>query len=242
MKTTTLATACLLALTAFGASPARAQDAAQVTVGVDLVSRYIWRGIDAADAPSAQPAVTLEYRGFALGAWGSYSLSNDITRTDEIDLWLRYAHDLGEGGSLGILLTDYYFPNAGRAFSNYHDYDAVDPGGHVLEIGALLTPPSMRLTLAGYVNVYNDRGHNVFLEASYPFAVGATDVTLFAAATPGSSENPAYYGTDRFKFLHVGVGAKKSIALSDRFSLPLSVSWSVNPNLDIAYLVVGISL
>jgi len=241
--TTTLATACLLALTAFGASPVRAQDAAQVSVGVDLVSRYIWRGLDAGDAPSAQPAVTLEFRGLALGAWGSYSLSNNITHGDEIDLWLGYTHELPGGGSLGVLMTDYYFPNAGEGFSNYRNYDAPDgPGAHVLEVGALLTPSSFPVTLAAYANVYNDEGHNVYFQASYPFDVGETSLTLFAGATPGSDKNPGYYGTDQFKVLNVGFTAKKEVALSDRFSLPISASWSVNPNLDIAYLVVGFSL
>ena len=235
--------ACLAALTTLGASWAGAQDALDVSVGVDVVSRYIWRGIDAADAPSMQPSMTLSVRGLSVGAWGSYSLSNNLTQGDEIDLWLGYTHELSEGGSLGVLFTDYYFPNAGGGLSNYRNYDTPDgPGAHVLEVGAIFTPPSVPVSLAAYVNIYNDEGHNVFFQASYPFAVGGTSLTLFAAATPGSEKNPGYYGTDQFKFLHVGITAKKEVPVSDRFSLPLWISWSANPNLDIAYLVVGFSL
>jgi hypothetical protein len=228
MKTQTIfsVAACLAALTALGASPAGAQDGVTVSVGVDVVSRYIWRGIDAADAPSMQPAVTLSVQGLSVGAWGSYSLSNNLTQ-----------------GSLGVLFTDYYFPNAGGGLSNYRDYDTPDgPGAHVLEAGAVVTPPSFPISLAACVNIYNDEGHSVFLQASYPFAVGETSLTVFAGATPGSDKNPGYYGTDQFKFLHVGLTAKKEVPVSDRFSLPLWVSWSANPNLDIAYLVVGFSL
>lgn len=235
--------ACLAALTTLGASQAGAQDGVNFSVGVDVVSRYIWRGIDAADAPSMQPSMTLSVGGLSVGTWGSYSLSNNLTQGDEIDLWLGYTHPLSSGGSLGLLFTDYYFPNAGGGFSNYKNYDALEgPGAHVLELGAVLTPPSVPISLAAYVNIYNDEGHNVFFQASYPFDVGGISLSLFAAATPGSERNPGYYGTDQFKFLHVGLTANKAVPLSDRFSLPLWVSWSANPNLDIAYLVVGFSL
>lgn len=242
-KTTHLAVASLLAIGVLCPTSSAAQQAAQVSVGMDFVSRYIWRGLNVGDAPSVQPAITLESGGFAVGAWGSYSLSNDITAGDEIDLWLGYTHEFSGGGSLGIVFTDYYFPNAGGAFSNYKNYDAVDgPGAHVLEIGATVTPSSFPVTLAAYANLYNDEGHNVYLEASYPFAVGDASLTLFAGATPGSTDNPGYYGADQFKFLSVGIKAEKDLPLSERFSLPISATWSVNPNLDIAYLVVGFSL
>lgn len=233
----------LLAVAAVSAAPGSAQDATHVSVGVELVSRYIWRGIDAADAPSVQPSISFGFEGWELGTWGSYSLSNGTTAGDEIDLYLGYTHEWSKEGSAGLLLTDYYFPNAGKAFSDFNNYDAPGgPGAHVLELGASATLPSHPLTLAAYVNVYNDAGHNVYVQADYPVTLAGTSLDFFAAATPGSDTNPGYYGTDRFAFLNVGLSAKKEVRLSDALSLPVWVSWSVNPNLDIAYMVVGMSL
>jgi uncharacterized protein (TIGR02001 family) len=243
VKRKTSVAAALLAVVALSATPARAQETTHVSVGVDLVSRYIWRGIDAADAPSVQPSISFGLRGWELGTWGSYALSNRATAGDEIDLYLRHTHEWSRGGSAGVVVTDYYYPNAGKGFSDFHDYDAPGgPGAHVLELGASATLPSHPLTLAAYVDVYNDAGHNVYVQADYPLTLAGTSLDFFAAATPGSDRNPGYYGTDDFAFLNVGVSAKKEVRVSDAFSLPVWVSWSVNPNLDIAYLVVGMSL
>lgn len=219
------------------------QETAEVSLGVDLVSRYVWRGIKLGDAPSVQPSVSLGKKGFEVGAWGSYTLSNDMTGGDEIDLWVGYSIELPDGGSLGLIVTDYYLPNSGVEFSNFNNYDHEDgPGAHILEIGGTITFPSLPVTLAGYVNFHNDEGHNVYLQADYPVMVGETEVNLFAGATPGSEENPDFYGTEDFSFLNLGFTAIREISITDQFSLPLSGSWIINPNLDIAYFVIGLSL
>ncbi len=232
----------LFLVSAICAPQAFGQETAEVSVGVDLVSRYIWRGMNMSDAPSAQPSIALSINGFEVGAWGAYSLSNGITGGDEVDLWLGYGADLPGGGSVSLVLLDYYYPNAGGDFSDYHNYDHEDgPGAHVLEVGGSFTFPSVPLTLAGYVNFHNDEGHNIYMEAGYPVTVGETDLHFFAGATPGSESNPDYYGTKDFAFLNLGLTATKEISVTDRFSLPISGSWIFNPNLDIVHLVVGFS-
>jgi hypothetical protein len=207
------------------------------------MSRYVWRGLNAGDAPSVQPSISVGIKGLEIGSWGAYSLSNEITGGDEIDLWIGYSIDLEGGGALGVLVTDYYFPNGGEGFGNYADYDDEDgPGAHTLELGGSFTFPSFPLTVAGYVNFHNDEGHNVYLQADWPLTVGETALNLFAGATPGSEDNPDYYGTRDFAFINIGLTAERQIGVTDRFSLPLTASWILNPEQDIAYLVVGLSL
>jgi len=228
---------------AAGATPLRGQETPEVSLGVDLASRYIWRGINVGDAPSVQPSLSLGMNGFEIGAWGAYSLSNEITGGDEIDLWIGYGFDLPEGGEFGLVLTDYYFPNAGEPFSNFNNYDDEDgPGAHILELGGSFTFPSFPLTLAGYVNFHNDEGHNIYFQADYPFMVGETSLDLFAGATPGSEDNPDLYGTEDFAFINLGLTAAKELAITNQFSLPVFGSFIINPNVDIGYFVVGISL
>lgn len=221
-----------------------AQERPEASVGVDMVSRYVWRGINTADAPSAQPSIAFSFKGLELGTWGSYSLSNGITGADEMDFWLGDNREFEGGGSFGLLLTDYYFPNSGLAFSNFRNYDSpAGPGAHLLEVGASFgLAGAFPLSVAAYVNVYNDAGHNVYLQADYPVTMGETSVKFFVGATPGSAENPDLYGTDSFSLLNVGVTVTKDVAFSDRFALPVFGTWMVNPNLDIAYLVIGFSL
>jgi hypothetical protein len=62
-------------------------------VNADLVSRYIWRGINVNDAFNIQPALTLSVSGFSFGFWGSYSLTNNLDYNiygQELDTWLGY--------------------------------------------------------------------------------------------------------------------------------------------------------
>jgi uncharacterized protein (TIGR02001 family) len=239
-----LARAGLLLFVCVCAVGAEAHDKPEVSVNVDVVSRYIWRGLNPADAPSLQPSIVFGYRGCEVGTWGAYSLSNNITESDEIDFWLGYTHDLDGGTSLGLVLTDYYYPNAGPRFSNFNNYDDKDgPGAHTFEVGASLTlSDAIPLTVSGYANVYNDEGHNAYFQLDYPLTVGEADLNFFVGATPGSNKNPDYYGTDAFKFLNVGVSATKEVKVSETFSLPVTGSFIVNPNLDMAYLVIGFSL
>ena len=67
----------------------------------DLVSRYIWRGLNVNDQPNIQPSAALGYSGFELGLWGSYGLANQgpsdeyYSTSQEIDTWLGYAFSFG---------------------------------------------------------------------------------------------------------------------------------------------------
>jgi hypothetical protein len=226
---------------------AAASETLAVSTSVDFYSRYVWRGIDIANTPSIQPALSVAYRGFEFGAWGAYTLSNQSSDSDEIDFWLSYALTVESGASAMLLVTDYYFPNAGIRFFNFNNYDAVkggvpDPGAHTIELGLSITGPgSLPLTVSGYVNVYNDAGNNTYFQLDCPITVGEANLGLFCGAAGGSAANPGYYGTDGLNVINVGVTAKREIAVSDRFSLPLTVSLINNPKAEISYLLVGMS-
>ena len=75
-----------------------------VSAGADVVSRYIWRGLNVNDAVNIQPALTLSVSGFSFGFWGSYSLSNnsgDNTFGQEVDTWIGYTYAFENGISIG---------------------------------------------------------------------------------------------------------------------------------------------
>ncbi len=219
-----------------------------VSTSVDLYSRYLWRGADVASTPSIQPALAVSHHGGEFGVWGAYTLSNQTSSADEIDFWLSYTHAVGEDFSVTAIATDYYYPNAGIGFFNFNNYDAMkddtvsDPGAHTLELGVIVTgPPSFPMTVSGYVNVYNDAGNNTYFQLDYPLTVNETELNFFCGATGGSKDNPGYYGSDNFEVINTGITATREIQVSDKLSVPLSVSFIVNPRLEISYLVVGMS-
>ena len=242
--TTILKSTLLLLLVLSSFNCLNAQSNVSVDANVDIVSRYIWRGMDFGNSPSIQPGLTLNAGKFSIGAWGAYTLSNNAAASDEIDLWASYTHEFKNSVSFTLLLTDYYFPNAGTKFFNFNNYDHEDgAGAHTLELGASISGgEKLPLSFSAYYNFHNDAGNSSYLEVAYSTAVQNVSLDLFCGAAIGSEDNPGYYGTDSFDLINIGVTATKEIKVTEDFKLPLFVSYIVNPNIERSYLVLGFSL
>ncbi len=259
-KNTALKTLLLVILITGLSATAFAQESISVNTGVDLYNRYVWRGGDIANTPSIQPFLSVSYAGLELGTWGAYTLSNEQSDCDEIDFWLSYTRELESGVAFSAMITDYYYPNAGLKFSNFDgDGDStlvmvIDDeagtadssyfygGAHTLEIGLSITgPSSFPVTLSGYFNVHNDAGNNAYFQLDYPVMVNEYELGFFCGVTPGSEDNPGYYGADEFAFINLGVTASRDIQVSETLNLPLTVSFVINPESEMSHLLVGLS-
>ena len=221
-----------------------------LTAGADLVSRYIWRGADINNQPNVQPSITFEYGGLQAGLWGSYGFGHlnpvdtDYKLSSEIDTWLGYSVDLSSSLNATLLITDYYFPNAGIKIGNFNNYDNINgPGAHTIEAGIILAgSQSFPISLSGYMNIYNDKGNNVYVQADYSTAINEIDIAVFAGAAAGTIDNPGYYGTDKFNVINVGVKVSKTVKITENYSLPVYCSYILNPQKEIAFFVLGISI
>jgi hypothetical protein len=235
----------LIALVLSLLSVSFAQDLS-VNVGADVMSRYIWRGIDVNGAVNIQPNLSLVVGGFSGGFWGSYSLSNNSinnTFNQEVDTWISYSYAFENGMSIGALITDYYYTNVGIKWGNFNNYDnPKGPGAHTVETGVLLKGPgSFPISLSGFINVYNDAGNNTYFQIDYPAVVADVPLNFFVGASGGSKENPGYYGTENFNVTNIGVKATRSIKITEEYSLPVSVAFVLNPRVEISYLVFGVT-
>lgn len=211
---------------------------AEISLGTDLVSRYVWRGTDFGQSPSIQPTLALTVGGLEFGAWGAYQLGRDAISlpADELDLYLGYSLALGST-TLDLLVTDYYFPTAGLKFGDFSD----EGGAHIIEVGATISgPESLPLYLSAYVNVYNDTDNSAYIEVGYSTAVNDVSLDVFVGATPGGDN--MYYGTKDLNVINMGITASKEIKITEDFSLPIFGSYMINPNQEISYFVLGISL
>jgi hypothetical protein len=65
-----------------------AQDKVEASIGADIVSNFIWRGMKFGEA-AIQPTLSVGYKGFAFEAWGSYGLTS-MDDAKEVDLTLSY--------------------------------------------------------------------------------------------------------------------------------------------------------
>ena len=88
--------------------------AGQVSLGADVVSRYVWRGVDFGESMSVQPTLSYSSGNFEIGSWGSYSYAPLSSGANEHDIWVGYSF-----GSVSLTITDYYFPNGGFDFFDF---------------------------------------------------------------------------------------------------------------------------
>ena len=218
----------------------------EINPGADIVSRYIWRGLNVNDAINVQPSLSLAVSGFSAGFWGSYSFSDKSSGNEfdqEIDTWIGYDFEFENGMSVGAIITDYYFSLAGIKWGNWNNYDNPEgAGAHIIEAGLSLSgPESFPITLSGYFNFYNDAGNNTYFQIDYSPTVAEIPLSFFIGAAGGSTDNPGYYGTEKLNVINVGIGASKSVKVTEDYSIPVSVTFIINPNAEISYLVFGLT-
>lgn len=211
-----------------------------VSLGADIASRYVWRGADFGESLSLQPSLSVSGSGLELGAWASYATNPEGSGVNEIDLWLGYTVETASSGSFSFGVTDYYFPAPGAP--ELFNFENDGAGAHWIEPYVSFTgPASFPVTVYGGAFVHNDPDKSIYLQASYPITVEDVEIGFTAGASAGES---ALYGTSSFTFINLAVSASKAIPITDQFSLPISVSYIVNPTPDASrsFLVVGISL
>ena len=209
--------------------PASAQE---FSFGADIVSRYIFRGIDFGESASVQPSLTFSSGGLEIGTWASYATNPGSADVNEHDLWIGYS-----AGAFSVGITDYYFPNGGVAFS---DFSGDGEGAHWIEPYASFGgTDSFPVTLYAAYMAHNDVDNSLYLNASMPFAVGGMEMSFGIGASAGES---ALYLTEGFSIIDMVLGASKSIPITDKFELPVSISYILNPTEDKSFLVFGISL
>ena len=107
----------LFAMGLVAVATTHAQNTIESTVSADVVSKYVWRGLELGDV-AVQPTLGVGYKGLSLTAWGSYGLSNKDD-VKEFDLTLGYTI-----GGLNIGITDYWFSEGLDPDARYFKFDA----------------------------------------------------------------------------------------------------------------------
>ncbi len=214
---------------------ANAQDnEVETTVSADVVSSYVWRGMDCGSA-AIQPTLGIAYKGLSLTAWGSYGLV-DTNDAKEFDLTLAYTT-----GGFNIGITDYWF-NTPEA--RYFLYDA-HKTSHVFEanVGYDFGAASIQwfTNFAGNDGLNKDgkRAYSSYLELSAPFKLASADWSATIGAVPYATSS---YGTSGFAVTNVSLKASKDIKITDSFSIPVFAQVAANPASQKAYFVFGFTI
>ena len=210
-------------------------------VSADIVSRYVWRGIDFGNAPAIQPDISYSYSNLEVGAWGSYDFNGTF---QEADLYVSYT--LKE--FLTFTFTDYYFPGANN--QNYFEYNN-DSTGHVFEGSVAFNGiEKFPVNLAISYNFYGaDKSNSMYFELSYPTSLHGVDVTPFIGASLVTKDEDNgvptsyYYCTkEKFGLINLGATVSKEIKITDSYSMPVFGSLILNPDSESIFIVFGLSL
>lgn len=198
---------------------------AQFSTGADLVSRYVFRGVDFGNGAALQPTIEYVSGNFSVGAWGSYGLTAESF--SEADLYMSYGFDFG----LSVGLTDYYYPG-----SDWFEFED-EVSSHALELNLGYETGDFNLAVNYMVN--NSIGGagaedgTLYFEAGYALE----NVDLFLGAGDGW-----HSASGNFEVVNIGIGTSKEIKFSESFSLPLFGQVIMNPNTEQLHLVIGLSL
>ncbi len=217
-----------------------------LSLGADIQSRYIWRGIKlGGNSASLQPYIEYSVGKLAFGGWGAYSLGGDIAG-QEVDLYITFSAT----ETLSFTFTDYFFPDGNNNYFNYGSET-----GHVFEVMASFSGTKtfpIGLTIATNIggadkDINGNQSYSTYVEINYGGTAGDIEYNLFVGAAFLDQGN-YYQITNSFsnltdsKLINVGLSASKEIKITDSFSLPVNSSLIFNPEQDNVYLTFGFSL
>jgi hypothetical protein len=214
----------------------------KLSAGADFATSYLWRGFELGNSPAVQPWGEFSYKGLALGAWGSYSFTGD---NKEVDLYAKYTYK-----DFTLTFVDLFFPGLDGFDQNFYNFKQSSTG-HCGELGLSFNgSEKIPFSVFGGVILYGtssdpdpsdstSMNYSTYFEVKYLGTLNNYDYEVFAGFSPTQS---TFYQTDGFAFINVGATAKKSIKITDEFSLPLKLTLSTNPEIKKIYLSLLISI
>ncbi|HRY99030.1 MAG TPA: hypothetical protein P5550_08230 [Bacteroidales bacterium] len=216
-------------------------------VSADLVSRYVWRGLEFGNSPAVQPGIEYSRGMITAGCWGSYATNG--ANYQEADLYVT----LTPVEAFSITFTDYFFPDHSLGTNHYFNYDG-DRTGHVME-GAITFNGTEKLPLRvmAAVNFYGadarkangDLMYSTYAELGYSTEISSTSCDLFLGFSPNKADTDkgetGFYG-DKPGIINLGITGHRDIRVSESFTLPVFTSLIVNPQAENIFLVFGLSI
>lgn len=246
--------AALICLSATAVS--RAQDQLEIHGKMDFVSSYIWRGIDQNHGFAIQPSLTLGYKGFALGAWGSTPLSNfsDPENAREFDLCLSYTFK-----GLTLSVTDYWWGGQSGRYGYYNqpsDNSYIDGHHHFEGTIAYYFGDKVPLTLswstwfagADALKKNGKRAYSSYINASWnlslPAGIQLTPSIGFSPWESYYSHHPRVKTSRQNKpaLTDISLKAATELKVNDHFSIPVFVQVIASPAYDHSTITGGFSL
>lgn len=250
-----------LSLIALCSVSLQAQEESPLQIGADIMSRYVWRGVDlGGNSPSIQPYINYNLSTsdskhvLTLGVWGAYTFSE--TSNQEVDIFATYTFN----ELLSLTVTDYFFPGLynTKERSRYFNYNA-DSTCHLFEgIASFNGTEKIPVTFLFAMNFYGNDVRKIktdgsegpifmskYVEVGYAKTLNDIDFNAFIGATLDKPDKDrgetGFYGNEKAGLINIGIKALKDIKITEKYSIPIHASFVVNPEAEKVFLVFGIS-
>lgn len=235
----------------FSSLAAFSQDSLKIDAFVEIVSAYNYRAIDYGNSPAVQPRVSFYYNNFEFTAWGSQALisrvkanenSEELVPFTELDLLLKY-HLKSSLGTFIFGFADYYYPYKHKKFFNYKGLEGdSSAGSHFLNVSLeYILSQDFPLKLILDYNMYNDYQKPIYFEASYQFYYNEFIIEPYLGLVKGLGQDgiTEQYGVDKdvIGLCNLGFNVTKTIPITESFKLPITISLSMQPYTEMAWLV-----
>lgn len=204
---------------------------------IEMVSRYLWRGLLLDNNPCLQPNLSFSIGNLTLGSWASYGYNS---KYPEIDLYMTY-----EWGPIALTVFDYYNEDETDLSANKYFTWSRKITTHALE-GTIAWNGTESFPLRALAATFfygNDRKaddkqyYSTYFEVGYPFNVNDYSLEFFVGGTPAES---LYH--NKANIVNIGITVGKEIKITEDFNLPVKGSFVVNPAQENVFFVVGITL
>ncbi len=198
-------------------------------LGVSLQTKYVWRGMEMItvnSAPVVFPGINYSKNGFYAYILGGYSLNGQYA---EVDAGISYTYKW-----ITVGINDYYYPTTTIPDDLYFCFKPRETG-HWLEAAITIAPESIPayLTVSNFfagadINLEGRQAYSTYAELGgyYDFMNDHQLALAVGVAFNKSCYNAYEHG---FGVCNVELKYTYNVNLNDKFTLPLSVSYIVNP-------------
>ncbi|WP_338760831.1 hypothetical protein WAF17_14330 [Bernardetia sp. ABR2-2B] len=191
----------------------------EVIISASIYNRYIWRGVNFADAPSIQALFAYSKGGFEIGTYGATTLNGDKRGYgNTIEVYATYKYK-----NFSITIDDYFFYESIDSLNNYFEYGKNTT--HFVE-GRLRYDHDKFYLMTGYV-LYTreiDDTKGLYLEAGYYL----NDYIKVVAGGVTSSSFLNFQDTGGIT--NIGIYGNRTLNITPSFSLDLQTALIASPN------------
>lgn len=207
-------------------------------LGLELSTKYIWRGQEYGTSPTMFPSLSYSNKGFSIGALGAYNF-NDTHQ--ELDLYVSYGFK-----GLSISVTDYYYPTAVGENDSYFTFNKNT--GHMLE--GTISFEHERVPVWILASTFF-AGADKNLEGKQAWSSYAEIGTHYdflennsISVAVGAALNKSFYNNFETGFSIVNIALKYTynVEFNSGWILPLSTSYVINPQKEKSYLNVSAAI